>query len=127
MFSRLARLTGAPKANAGRYAERRLDRSQVHKLIPRLAKLDDAQRAKLRGISKTRAHQILAGAIVAWEAMRALDLRQVDICPWALREGILLCELEALGGTALTSDVLIHRGSAPLSSPHLHPVAATGS
>jgi exopolyphosphatase/guanosine-5'-triphosphate,3'-diphosphate pyrophosphatase len=127
VFSQLARLTGAPKAKAGRYAERRLDGRKLHKWIPRLVKLDDAKRAKLRGISKTRAHQILAGAIVADEAMRAFDVRHVDICPWALREGILLCELEALGGTTSTSDVLLHCDSARLGSPHLHPVTGVGA
>jgi exopolyphosphatase/guanosine-5'-triphosphate,3'-diphosphate pyrophosphatase len=101
-FTQLARLTGAPKAQAGIYAERRLTRKQLRKWIPRLASMDHAQRAKLRGISKSRAHQILAGAIVAEETMRILELDGVDICPWALREGILLRELDAL--TAIDSD-----------------------
>jgi exopolyphosphatase/guanosine-5'-triphosphate,3'-diphosphate pyrophosphatase len=107
IFTQLAQLTGAPKAKAGIYARRRLTRRQLDKWIPRLAHMDDARRARLRGISKTRAHQILAGAIVAADAMRALGLKHVDICPWALREGILQCEMDMLGGSSLRSDITI--------------------
>jgi exopolyphosphatase/guanosine-5'-triphosphate,3'-diphosphate pyrophosphatase len=97
-FSQLARLTGEPKAKAGNQADPRLKLSRLRKWSQRLAKLEDADRARLRGISKSRAHQILAGAIVAETAMDLLGLEHVHICPWALREGILLRELDALGG-----------------------------
>ncbi|HEY7484563.1 MAG TPA: hypothetical protein VH912_08895 [Streptosporangiaceae bacterium] len=107
-FTQLARLTGAPKAGAGIYAERRLERRRLRKWIPRLAKLDATHRARLRGVSKSRAHQILAGAIVAETAMRALDLDYVRICPWALREGILLRELDSIGGTPLIADIVVY-------------------
>ena len=39
-----------------------------------------------------------AGAVVAEAAMRRLGLYSVDICPWALREGVILQRLDALGG-----------------------------
>jgi exopolyphosphatase / guanosine-5'-triphosphate,3'-diphosphate pyrophosphatase len=126
-FAQLARLTGAPKAKAGIYVQRRLDRKRLEKWIPRLADMDDARRAKLRGVSKSRAHQILAGAIVAADTMRALGLHHVDICPWALREGILLCELESLGGSTLTSDVVIYASAPRRITPHLCTVADVGA
>jgi exopolyphosphatase/guanosine-5'-triphosphate,3'-diphosphate pyrophosphatase len=127
VFTQLARLTGAPKAKAGIYAQRRLERRRLEKWIPRLAHMDDARRAKLRGISKTRAHQILAGAIVAADAMHALDLAHVDICPWALREGILQCELDALGGSSLRSDVAVYIADSRPDAPHLRTVADVGA
>ncbi len=58
--------------------------------IPRLAALPAARRARLRGISSARAPYVLAGAIVARAMMTRLDVSEVDICPWTLREGILL-------------------------------------
>jgi exopolyphosphatase / guanosine-5'-triphosphate,3'-diphosphate pyrophosphatase len=127
VFTQLARLTGAPKAKAGIYAKRRLELRRLDKWIPRLAKMDDAGRAKQRGISKTRAHQILAGAIVAADTMRALGLARVDICPWALREGILQCEQDALGGSSLRSDVAIYTGDSRPYAPRLHTVPDVGT
>jgi exopolyphosphatase/guanosine-5'-triphosphate,3'-diphosphate pyrophosphatase len=41
-----------------------------------------------------RADQLLAGAIVAQEAMEFLKLDTLEICPWALREGIILRRLD---------------------------------
>ena len=48
------------------------------------------QRAKLQGISRPRSRQILAGAMVARATMKALNVNSVDMCPWALREEIVL-------------------------------------
>jgi exopolyphosphatase/guanosine-5'-triphosphate,3'-diphosphate pyrophosphatase len=95
-FTQLARLAGAPKPAAGVPGRSTLDRSDLGMWIPRLAARSDAERARLPGISASRAHQSLAGAIVAEAAMEVLDVRRVTICPWALREGILLDRLAAL-------------------------------
>ena len=54
--------------------------------------------AELQGVSPDRAHQIPAGAVVAAATMRALDVPCVRICPWALREGVILRRLDSLGG-----------------------------
>ena len=60
---------------------------------------DRVRRAgELRGVSPDRAHQVPAGAVVAAATMRALDVRCVRICPWALREGVILRRLDSLGG-----------------------------
>jgi len=53
-----------------------------------------ARRAQLPGVSAHRARQVLAGAIVGYELMRGLDIDAVRVCPWGLREGILLRRLE---------------------------------
>ena len=61
-----------------------------------------ADRAELEGVSTERAPQIVAGALVAEASMRALSLETVDICPWALREGLILRKLDSeADGTAL--------------------------
>jgi exopolyphosphatase/guanosine-5'-triphosphate,3'-diphosphate pyrophosphatase len=87
-FKQLARLTGAPGNAAGPYARRVLSRGALRDWLPTLAKTDDRHRARLKGVAKTRAHQILAGAIVAEALMTTLGLECADVCPWALREGI---------------------------------------
>jgi exopolyphosphatase/guanosine-5'-triphosphate,3'-diphosphate pyrophosphatase len=56
-----------------------------------------AKRANLRGVSRSRAGQILAGAIVAQETLSAPDVSEVEICPWALRDGIMVHYLQSLG------------------------------
>ena len=53
-----------------------------------------AQRGQLPGVSAGRAEQLLAGAIVAQETMSFLGLASLEICPWALREGIILRRLD---------------------------------
>ncbi|WP_131763944.1 Ppx/GppA phosphatase family protein, partial [Actinomadura fibrosa] len=95
-FTQLARLCGAPKAAMGPYRERRLARRDLLGWIPRLARMSDEERAQLRGVKASRAHQILAGAIVAESIMDVLGVEGFDICPWALREGIFLHRLDAL-------------------------------
>lgn len=62
----------------------------VRKISNKLADMDISQRAKLPGVSENRASQIVAGAFVAESVMRNLDLKNLEVCPWALREGVVL-------------------------------------
>ena len=55
----------------------------------------DRARADLEGVNAERAGQLVAGALVAEAAMRALNLDTLDICPWALREGVILRRLDS--------------------------------
>ena len=84
VLRQLARLAGD---RPGKARELRLDDLQAW--IPRLAKLPPSRRAELPGISRVRAHQALAGAIVAESLMRVTGGRVV-ICPWSTRDGLLL-------------------------------------
>jgi exopolyphosphatase / guanosine-5'-triphosphate,3'-diphosphate pyrophosphatase len=93
-FAQLARLTGAPPRRAGPFALRTLAATDLVEWIPRLATLRVAKRVELPGVSRPRARQILAGAIVASSVMDALDVSRLEICPWALREGVLLRHME---------------------------------
>ena len=88
-FRSLARLTGAAPSAAG----------------PRVKRVLTAEdRAELEGVSAERAPQIVAGALVAEASMRALSLDSVQICPWALREGVILRRLDSeADGTALVA------------------------
>ena len=55
-----------------------------------------AERASLPGVSPGRAKQLLAGAVVADAAMDLLGIEELEICPWALREGVILRRLDQL-------------------------------
>lgn len=73
-----------------------LEKDSLEKAIPRLAEMTDKSRADLPGVSTSRARQIVAGSVVAYSVMDNLDVHEVEICPWALREGIVLRRLDWL-------------------------------
>ena len=60
------------------------------KMIPKLQAMSNKERADLPGVSQSRARQIVAGSIVARTVMERLHISELEICPWALREGIVL-------------------------------------
>ncbi|MGV1007590.1 MAG: Ppx/GppA family phosphatase [Dermatophilaceae bacterium] len=93
----LARIAGAAPSSEGIYARRSLRRTDLGEIVKRVGPMDARSRAGLPGVSVTRAQQLLAGALVAEAAMDLLRVDQLDICPWALREGVILRRLEHLG------------------------------
>jgi exopolyphosphatase / guanosine-5'-triphosphate,3'-diphosphate pyrophosphatase len=58
--------------------------------------VSSADLSELDGVSSGRAHQVLAGAVVASGAMDALEVDELELCPWALREGVILRRLDQL-------------------------------
>ena len=60
--------------------------------------MTESDRRELDGLSSDRAGQIVAGALVAEAAMRAMKVEELDICPWALREGVILRYLDTQAG-----------------------------
>lgn len=98
-FRMLARLTGAAPSSDGPRVERTLTAAGLRQVIAFISRMTAADRAELEGISSDRSHQVVAGALVAEASMRALGLESVKICPWALREGLILQRLDRdLGG-----------------------------
>jgi exopolyphosphatase/guanosine-5'-triphosphate,3'-diphosphate pyrophosphatase len=95
----LARIAGAASSANGPYAVRALERRKVADMVSRLAAMTIADRARLSGVSAARAPQLLAGAIVAEATMDLLGIERLDICPWALREGVILRRLDLLSAT----------------------------
>jgi exopolyphosphatase / guanosine-5'-triphosphate,3'-diphosphate pyrophosphatase len=85
----LARIAGA---------RRRLDAGDVRSVVVALAGSTTAERATLPGVSPARAPQLLAGAVVAAEVMDVLGVESLTLCPWALREGVILRRLDWLAG-----------------------------
>ena len=97
-FRTLARLTGAAPYSAGLQVPRELTLEGLDQLVGFVSRIESGALGELRGVSLDRAHQVPAGAVVAAATMRALDVRCVRICPWALREGVILRRLDSLGG-----------------------------
>ena len=92
----LARICGAAPKDEGQYVRRELHRTDLAGLVDQLVAMDTEELAALPGVSSERAHQIPAGAIVAEAVMDLYDLDELEICPWALREGVLLQHLDHL-------------------------------
>jgi exopolyphosphatase/guanosine-5'-triphosphate,3'-diphosphate pyrophosphatase len=99
-FRTLARLAGAAPSTAGFRTPRSLSRTGLRQVIGFIRHLPSAALAEMDGVSAARAHQVLAGAVVAEVAMGQLELDVVDICPWALREGVILSRLDTLAPDA---------------------------
>jgi len=95
-FRQLARITGAAPSSDGPYVKRVLRHAAVTELTERLASITAAARAQLPGVSRLRAPQLVAGAIVADATMDLLHVPELEICPWALREGVILRRMDGL-------------------------------
>jgi exopolyphosphatase/guanosine-5'-triphosphate,3'-diphosphate pyrophosphatase len=93
-FKQLARIAGAAPSSEGRYVRRELTRVDLGYWSGKLARATTAERATLPGVSPGRAGQLPAGAIVAEAALETFGLDAVEICPWALREGLILRRLD---------------------------------
>ena len=64
--------------------------------IPLLISMDREELSVLPGVSLSRTHQIVPGALVAEACMDIFDLPELEICPWALREGVILERLDQI-------------------------------
>lgn len=91
-FRTLARIAAHWFGNNPKY----LEKTSLNETIERLKVMPNNARIELPGVSQSRSRQVVAGAIVANEVMGKLDVDEVEICPWALREGILLRRIDWL-------------------------------
>ncbi|MFH8571808.1 Ppx/GppA family phosphatase [Streptomyces sp. NPDC017993] len=98
-FKQLARIAGAARSAEGLYVQRELSRKTLEEWVPKLAGMSALERSELPGVSEGRSRQLLAGALVAEAAMDLFGVETLDICPWALREGVILRRLDHLPTT----------------------------
>ncbi|GAA1503345.1 exopolyphosphatase/guanosine-5'-triphosphate,3'-diphosphate pyrophosphatase [Agromyces terreus] len=92
----LARLAGWTEDGVGSGERSILRRKALDDWIPRLARIPADARPALPGITADRTFQIVAGAVVLSEAMKAFDVPELEVSPWALREGLILRRLDRL-------------------------------
>jgi exopolyphosphatase / guanosine-5'-triphosphate,3'-diphosphate pyrophosphatase len=95
-FRSLARICGAAPSEEGAYVPRTLRQVDLSEWLPKLTAMTSDERAELPGVSAGRAPQLVAGALVADAVMDIFDLPALDVCPWALREGLILARLDQL-------------------------------
>jgi exopolyphosphatase/guanosine-5'-triphosphate,3'-diphosphate pyrophosphatase len=95
-FKQLARIAGATPSSEGIYVQRMLNRADLAEWTERLVTMSASERAALPGVSPGRAPQLAAGAVVAHAAMDLFELPVLHVCPWALREGVILRRLDIL-------------------------------
>ncbi len=95
-FRSLARICGSAPSSEGLFVRRILTSTDLDEWIPKLLEMDRDAVADLPGVSSGRAHQVVAGALVAAAVMDVFDLPELEICPWALREGVILDRLDQL-------------------------------
>lgn len=95
-FKQLARITGAAPSSEGPFVKRTLRRDELKEWIPKIAAMTAAERAELPGVSAGRSRQLVAGALVAEAAMDLFGIEELLVCPWALREGVILRQLDGL-------------------------------
>ena len=117
-FRSLARLAGAAPSSAGFRVPRSLTGVGLRQVFGFISRMSSADLAELEGVSPGRAHQLVAGALVAAVAMRALRVGKLQICPWALREGVILRRLDTFGAaTAFQRPWPLTDGQARDSNP----------
>ncbi|SFR73817.1 exopolyphosphatase / guanosine-5'-triphosphate,3'-diphosphate pyrophosphatase [Agromyces sp. CF514] len=92
----LARLAGWTEEGVGPDERSILRRKGLDDWIPRLARIPADARPALPGITADRTFQIVAGAVVLSEAMRAFGVNELEVSPWALREGLILRRLDRM-------------------------------
>ncbi|GAA1743784.1 Ppx/GppA phosphatase family protein [Microbacterium paludicola] len=93
----LAKLAGYPRQGWSGSDRMVLPRQSLGQWVPRLARIPSAVRKELPGITPERTAQITAGAVVLHEAMKAMGVNELEVSPWALREGVMLRYIEELG------------------------------
>ncbi|GAA1954782.1 Ppx/GppA phosphatase family protein [Microbacterium aquimaris] len=96
----LAKLAGYPMAGWSGTERMVLPRQSLKAWIPRLARIPADARQELPGITADRTLQIVAAAVVLHQAMKIMDVDELEVSPWALREGVLLRYIESLSWSA---------------------------
>jgi exopolyphosphatase/guanosine-5'-triphosphate,3'-diphosphate pyrophosphatase len=92
----LAKLAGYPVPGWSGIERMLLPREALGSWVPRLARIPASARQELPGITADRTFQIVAGAVVLHTAMTELDVEELEVSPWALREGVLLRYIESM-------------------------------
>jgi exopolyphosphatase/guanosine-5'-triphosphate,3'-diphosphate pyrophosphatase len=96
----LAKLVGYPAPGWSDDERMLLPRESLGSWIPRLARIPASARQELPGITADRTFQIVAAAVVLHAAMTAMKVEELEVSPWALREGVLLRYIESLSWSA---------------------------
>lgn len=95
-FRSLARICGAAPSGEGPFVRRALPRDELDRWLPKLIDMSRDEIGDLPGVSQDRAHQVVTGAMIAAACMDLFAIEELEICPWALREGVILEHLDRM-------------------------------
>ncbi len=82
---------------------------EVQALNRELAALSLDERLKLRGLNRSRAEIIVAGGQLLEAIMETVGIRQLTLCDWALREGVIISHLLRRASAVSTSPAQLER------------------
>lgn len=98
--------TPASQENGSSPRPAMIERAAFEEVLEKLIKSDMEERARIPGLDDQRKDQIVAGALLVHEIFDVFNIRRIQICPMALREGILLDYLARnVPALAIRSDV----------------------
>ncbi len=86
----LARVSGTASPREEAYRSVRLRRHDLDQLVTELAARSKEELDSLPGISPEKAEQLLATAVVAATTLHQVRAEELNLCPWGVREGVLL-------------------------------------
>ncbi len=86
-FRSLARICGAAPAGDGALVPRSLPLDELRERIPQLISMSSSELADLPGVSSSRTHQIVPGALVAEACMDIFDLDRAGDLPLGVARG----------------------------------------
>ena len=115
-FRSLARICGRRAVRRRRAGAAHADAGRPAGVDPQAGGDAADELAALPGVSPSRTHQIVPGALVAEGCMDIFDLTELEICPWALREGVILERLDQI--SVLDRDAVTRIG---LSTSSVYP------
>ncbi|MGH9847169.1 MAG: Ppx/GppA phosphatase family protein, partial [Blastocatellia bacterium] len=84
-------------SRASRRGEVSLTFEELRAINEELAGLNLSERARVASLSRARAEIIVAGGQILEAAMETLSVRELSVCDWALREGVIIAHLLRLG------------------------------
>jgi exopolyphosphatase/guanosine-5'-triphosphate,3'-diphosphate pyrophosphatase len=92
--------------------EQPLSRADLRKLLPGLAGMTNAERARVPGINPERADIIVAGGVILESLMTAAGVKEiVALADCGVREGLLVDYLQRTGHTGLVEGVSVRERS----------------
>jgi len=86
-FENLMAMCGSETSAAGKPI---LRSESLRHVVGQLLESRSEERAHMRGLDNQRKDQVLAGALLAQELCDRLEIKQIELCRGALREGILI-------------------------------------
>lgn len=94
---------------AAKRLEASLSLKELRGLNEELARMPLPERARVAGLNRARAEIIIAGGQLLEALMETLEVEQLTVCDWALREGVIIAHLAKRGATVSNAATKLER------------------